>query len=93
MGLPAILTGTPEIRTETSPSGRRLGDVADLNFDNTDMRRAMIDAMKFWVNEAGVDGFGCDVAMMVPNDFWKQCVSALQEVKPDIFMLAGSRRA
>lgn len=63
-------------------------DVADLNFDNTDMRRVMIDAMKFWVNEAGVDGFRCDVAMMVPNDFWKQCVSALQEVKPDIFMLA-----
>jgi glycosidase len=30
----------------------------------------MIDAMGFWVREAGIDGFRCDVAMRVPEDFW-----------------------
>ena len=47
-------------------------DVADLNFDNPEMRLAMIDAMKFWVTEVGIDGFRCDAADFVPFDFWKQ---------------------
>ena len=46
-------------------------DVADLNYDNKDMRAAMIDAMKFWITEVGIDGFRCDVADGVPADFWK----------------------
>jgi cyclomaltodextrinase len=63
-------------------------DVADLNFDVPELRRAMIDAMKYWVTECDVDGFRCDVAYMVPKDFWRQAVRELQEIKPDIFMLA-----
>jgi len=47
-------------------------DVADLNYDNPNMRQAMIDDMKFWLNEANIDGFRCDVAMMVPTEFWNE---------------------
>ena len=65
-------------------------DVADLNYDNKDMRRAMIDAMKFWVTEMGVDGFRCDVADMVPTDFWKEAISELRKAAGDrrLVMLA-----
>lgn len=63
-------------------------DVADLNFDNADMRKAMIEAMRYWITEADVDGFRCDVAYMVPNDFWKTAVEELQKTKPNLFMLA-----
>ena len=45
-------------------------DVADLNYDNADMRAAMIDAMKFWIVDMGIDGFRGDVADGVPADFW-----------------------
>ena len=63
-------------------------DVADLNYDNEEMRQAMIDDMKFWLTEAGIDGFRCDVAGFVPNDFWFDAVPQLKEVKDDLFMLA-----
>lgn len=63
-------------------------DVADLNYDNAQMRKAMTEDMKFWIKEADVDGFRCDVAMMIPDDFWKTCFAELRSMKPDIFLLA-----
>ena len=63
-------------------------DVADLNYDNPKMRRAMLDAMRFWITETNIDGFRCDVSMMVPDDFWKETFAELRKIKPDIFLLA-----
>jgi len=62
-------------------------DVADLNYDNPDLRAAMLDAMKFWVAEADIDGYRCDYAGGVPTDFWEEARAALDEIKP-VFMLA-----
>jgi len=62
-------------------------DVADLNYDNQDMRNQMLAAMKYWVTEEGVDGFRCDVAGMVPVEFWDHTVAELKRIKP-VFMLA-----
>ena len=63
-------------------------DVADLNYDNIEMRQAQIDAMKFWVNEHGVDGFRCDVAHGVPVEFWTEVREGLVGADQDLFMLA-----
>jgi hypothetical protein len=73
-----------------SPAGTNWADVADLNYSNADMRLAMIDAMTYWVTETDVDGFRCDYAHGVPDDFWKQAIPVLEAVKPDIVMLAES---
>ena len=62
-------------------------DVADLNYDNKDMRAAMIEALKFWVEECDIDGYRCDVADWVPVDFWNEARASLDAVKP-VFMLA-----
>ncbi len=62
-------------------------DVAWLNYKNQDMRRAMIEAMAYWVKTFDVDGFRADVAAGVPIDFWKQANTQLQALKP-LFMLA-----
>ena len=62
-------------------------DVIDLNYDNMDLWKAMIGEMRFWVEEAGVDGFRCDVAYMVPTEFWNEAVAQLEKIKP-LFMLA-----
>ncbi|MBN1926810.1 MAG: alpha-glucosidase C-terminal domain-containing protein [Prolixibacteraceae bacterium] len=62
-------------------------DVADLNYDKHDMRAAMIDALKYWVNEADIDGYRCDVAGMVPVGFWEDARAALDSIKP-VYMLA-----
>lgn len=62
-------------------------DVADLNYDNQQMREQMIQDMSYWIKEEGVDGFRCDVAGMVPVDFWENAVAELKKIKP-VFMLA-----
>jgi len=66
-------------------------DVIDLNYDNMQMRAAMIDAMRFWVVETDIDGFRCDVAGMVPTDFWNNVRIALDAEKP-VFMLAEAEQ-
>lgn len=70
------------------PHGTDWWDVTEFNYAIPEMRAAMIDAMKFWVEEAKIDGFRCDVAEMVPMDFWMACRDSLEAIKPDIFMLA-----
>ena len=69
-------------------------DVADLNYDNYYMRKAMTEAMRFWVTEVGLDGFRCDVADGVPADFWNDAITELrQAAKPrNIVMLAEGKR-
>jgi glycosidase len=62
-------------------------DVADLNYDNQEMRAEMISSMKYWLTDFNIDGFRCDVADWVPVDFWEQARKALDKVKP-VFMLA-----
>jgi len=62
-------------------------DIADLNFDSQPMRRAMIDAMDYWVKETNIDGFRCDVAWGVPQDFWEAATASLDSIKP-VYMLA-----
>lgn len=62
-------------------------DVLQLNYDNNDLRNYMIDALKFWVQEADVDGFRCDVASMVPTEFWNNARIELDKLKP-VYMLA-----
>lgn len=62
-------------------------DVADLNYDNMEMRNEMRESMKYWVENFNIDGFRCDVAGMVPVDFWEETVDQLNEIKP-VFMLA-----
>ena len=75
------------------PPGTNWLDVADLNYNNENMRAAMIDAMKYWLLEANVDGYRCDYADGVPFDFWKQALDTLTSI-PDrqfIFLAEGSR--
>ncbi len=75
------------------PPGTNWLDVADLNYDNHNMRAAMIDAMTYWVYEANIDGFRCDYADGVPFDFWQTAIKSLNEI-PDrklIFFAEGTR--
>lgn len=62
-------------------------DVVDLDFAEPGLRKAMTDAMVYWVQEIGIDGFRCDVAGFVPLDFWVTARRRIEQIKP-IFMLA-----
>lgn len=62
-------------------------DVIDLNFDNPAVSVAMIEAMRFWITECNIDGFRCDMAMLVRLDFWRTAREELDKVKK-LFWLA-----
>lgn len=76
------------------PPGTNYNDVAQLNFNNTEMKNAMIDAMSYWIYNANIDGFRCDYADFVPNNFWADAITKLRKIKKNqtILMLAeGSK--
>ncbi|MEY3620154.1 MAG: hypothetical protein RLZZ391_520 [Bacteroidota bacterium] len=56
-------------------------DVVDLNYSNTAMRAALIDAMLYWVKHFNIDGFRCDMAHLVPLDFWMEARTKLEQTK------------
>jgi glycosidase len=62
-------------------------DIIDLDYRQEGLRRYMTEAMTYWVREADVDGFRCDVAGFVPTDFWENVRRELDAIKP-VFMLA-----
>jgi len=62
-------------------------DVVDLNFENQDMRAALIGAMQYWVRTFNIDGFRCDMAHLVPLAFWSSARKACETIKP-LFWLA-----
>lgn len=63
-----------------------MDDIIELDFDKPELRKAMIDAMKFWVDECDIDGFRCDLAFWVELDFWKQARPVLDAVKPLLWL-------
>jgi alpha-amylase len=65
-------------------------DVAQLDYRNPHMRRAMIADMLFWITEIGIDGFRQDMALLVPLDFWQETTAVLVKAKSDIFLVAES---
>ena len=67
-------------------------DVAGLNYANPQLREYMIAVMQYWVRTCDIDGFRCDVAYMVPVDFWAQARAALEKIKPDIMLLAEASK-
>lgn len=86
----------PEFYTKDSlnnfiPPVEDWGDVIDLNYDNAELHTAMINDMAFWIKETDIDGFRCDVAEMVPTEFWNEVREALDKIKP-VFMLAEAEQ-
>lgn len=65
-------------------------DVADLDYSRIGLRRYMIEMMKYWVRDVGVDGFRCDVAEMVPLDFWDEARAAVDSIKPVMMLAEGA---
>jgi len=66
-------------------------DVADLNFTVPELRLEMIEALKFWILKADIDGYRCDMAGLVPTDFWEDVRTELDKIKP-VYMLAEAEQ-
>ncbi len=91
---------------ESAPAGRKFnslsgtddyyecnfdGGMPELNFDSQDVRQAVLDVAKFYL-ELGVDGFRFDAAKYVyfgdnaaSAEFWSWYLGELRAIKPDIY--------
>ena len=45
------------------------------------------DILVYWTHK-GVDGFRCDMAFMVPVDFWHWIIPQIKEINPDVIFIA-----
>ena len=70
-------------------TGKSFGwtDVADLNYNNMEMREALRQAMVYWIEEANIDGYRIDQAYAVPKKFYDKTFAILKQIKP-LFLLA-----
>ena len=66
-----------------------MDDIIELDFKNSDLRKAMIDAMRYWITECDIDGYRCDLAFWVELDFWLEARTELEKTKT-LFWLAES---
>jgi glycosidase len=63
-----------------SPPNTGWKDVAALDYNNMEMRQAMIDAMRYWIYQTNIDGYRCDAADFIPFDFWQQAITSLRSI-------------
>lgn len=67
-------------------------DIIDLDFDSPGVADYMAEAMEYWVREADIDGFRCDVAGFVPTYFWVRVRTQLERLKPVFFLAEWESR-
>ena len=76
-------------RDAAGKPGNKFGDwadVIDLAYRAPALWDYQIESLRFWAGI--VDGFRCDVASLVPLDFWRAARAAVAEVNPDCIWLA-----
>lgn len=77
---------------ENGKIGNKVGDwsdIADLDFNNRYLWDYLLNSLKKWVS-LGVDGFRCDVAPLIPMEFWSYLIKNLDKVKKNLIWLSES---
>jgi len=72
--------------------GNKVGDwtdIVDLDYNNKMLWEYQIETLKYWIN-LGVDGFRCDVASLVPLEFWLKARDEIAKIKENILWLSES---
>ncbi|MEO6894671.1 MAG: alpha-amylase family glycosyl hydrolase [Ginsengibacter sp.] len=62
-------------------------DVSQINYEEPQVRKKMTNVLKYWIKEYDVDGFRCDMAHLVPLDFWIYAKKKISKLKEDLFWL------
>lgn len=64
-------------------------DITDLNFECEETYAYLINTLKMYI-VMGVDGFRCDVASLIPLDFWKLAIPICKDLNKDIIFIGES---
>jgi len=63
-------------------------DITDLDYSNKEVWNYFIDVLKYWAKI--VDGYRCDVAPLLPIEFWVEARKAVEKINPDLIWLTES---
>lgn len=93
----ALIKSNPEFykkndNGEIVPPVADWADVAGLDYTKPAVRKYIIDNLKSWVKDYDLDGFRCDVALMIPTDFWDAARAEVDKIKPDTIWLAEAEK-
>ena len=90
----AGITWYPIAGTSHYFEGNFSGDMPELNYENPNVRKAMLDVARYYL-DLGVDGFRFDAAKYIYYgnedrnvDFWVWYMAELRSMKPDIYTVA-----
>lgn len=64
-------------------------DIADFNFDNKNLWEELFNVLSFWANKS-IDGVRCDVASLIPLEFWKEARQRINSVHSDFMWFSES---
>ncbi|HBM79326.1 MAG: alpha-amylase family glycosyl hydrolase [Clostridiales bacterium] len=64
-----------------------LAGLPDLNQDNPEVKKYLIDMAKWWIKETGIDGYRLDTMKHVSKSFWRDFTSEIKKDYPDIYLI------
>ncbi len=67
-------------------------DIIEFDYSSPGLRQYMTEAMVYWVRDIGIDGFRCDVAGLVPLDFWEELRRQLDDIRPTFLLAEWEQR-
>ncbi len=64
-----------------------LAGLPDLNTENLETRKYLLDVAEYWIKEADIDGYRLDTVKHVPKDFWMEFSERVKETKPGFYLI------
>ncbi len=64
-----------------------LAGLPDLNQDNPDVRKYLLDNTSWWIEKTNVDGMRLDTVKHVSKDFWNEFAYTIKQKYPNFYLL------
>lgn len=89
-----LLNEHPEYyyKNEKGDFANRVGDwwdITDLDYSNKGLWEELLTSLEYWAS-LGLDGYRCDVASLVPIEFWLEARDRVEEINPNFIWLSES---
>lgn len=62
-------------------------ELVKLRLENVDLQNYLMDAVRFWISEFGIDGLRLDVCYLLPQWFMELLRRTVNACKPDFFLV------